>query len=109
MRIRLDECLPRRLKAYFPPAHIVNTVQEQGWAGKRNGELMNLAQDEFDAFVTMDRNIEYQQNLVGFNLSVILLRAPSNRLPDLIPIMPNLIPALQSPLPGRLLQISSQP
>jgi hypothetical protein len=58
MRILLEECVPRRLKAHFPVEFVVNTVQEKGWSGMRNGELMGLAQVEFDAFVTMDRSIE---------------------------------------------------
>ena len=105
MRILLDECLPRRLRAHFPAAFVVKTVQELGWSGKRNGELMRLAEPEFDVFVTMDRGIEYQQNLVRFNLAVILLRAVSNRFVDLLPLVPELMRALQSAAPGQLRQV----
>jgi predicted nuclease of predicted toxin-antitoxin system len=91
MRILLDECLPRRLKMHFPVDSVPKTVQEQRWSGIRNGELMRRAELEFDVFVTMDRGIEYQQNLAGFNLAVILLRAASNRLQDLVPLLPDLI------------------
>ena len=105
MRVLLDECLPRRLKAHFPSGFIVNTVQQKGWSGQRNGALMRLAEAEFDVFVTMDRNIEYQQNLAGFNLAVILLRAPSNRLPDLLPILPDLLDAVKSRSLGQLRQL----
>ena len=73
MRILLDENLPHRLELHFPEGFVVATVQEQGWSGKRNGELLRLAEIEFDAFVTMDRGIEYQQNLAGFKLTIVLV------------------------------------
>jgi hypothetical protein len=66
---------------------------------------MRLAAGEFDAFVTMDRGIEYQQNLEGFDLAVILLRAASNRLMDLAPLVPELITISQSSVAGQLKQV----
>ena len=63
---------------------------------------VQLSETEFDAFVTMDRGIEYQQNLAGFNLAVVLLRAVSNRLADLLPLLPELVTALRSAVPGQL-------
>lgn len=105
MRILLDECLPRRLALHFPADCIVKTVQGQGWSGKRNGELMRLAELEFDVFVTMDRGIEYQQNLSGFDLGVILVRAVSNRLGDVLPLLPDLTRALQTTAPGQFRQV----
>ncbi|MCI0335461.1 MAG: hypothetical protein L0228_19815 [Planctomycetes bacterium] len=107
MRILLDEFLPRRLKSHFPAEFVANTVQEQGWSGKRNGELMRLAEPEFDAFVTMDRSIEYQQNLSGFGLAVILLHASSNRFADLLPLLPDLLSKLRSAAPGQIQQVPS--
>jgi predicted nuclease of predicted toxin-antitoxin system len=105
MRILLDECLPRRLRTHLPAEFTVNTVQEHGWSGKRNGELMRLAEADFDVFVTMDQGIQYEQNLAGFNLAIILLRAASNRLVDLVPLVPELITALQSSASGQLHQV----
>jgi predicted nuclease of predicted toxin-antitoxin system len=105
MRILLDECLPRRLKRHLPAEFVVSTVQERGWNGLRNGELLRLAESEFDFFVTVDRNVQYQQKLAGFNLSVILLRAASNRLVDLVPIVPDLVKALQTAAPGTINQV----
>jgi predicted nuclease of predicted toxin-antitoxin system len=102
MRILLDECLPRRLKAHFPDGYVVDTVQERGWNGKRNGELMRLAESEYDIFITMDRNIEHQQNLAGFNIGVILLRSQSNRLADLLALLPDLLIELGQPSLGIL-------
>jgi hypothetical protein len=56
-----------------------------GWAGVKNGQLLALAEAEFDAFITVDRNLSFEQNLQQFNIAVIVLQAPSNRLADLKP------------------------
>ena len=71
----LDEHLDRRLKPMFDSRFEVVTVHEHGWTGKRNGVLLQAAQAEFDVLVTMDRSIEYQQNLQKLALAVIVLRA----------------------------------
>lgn len=65
-----------------------------GWAGIKNGELMRLAEAQFDVFITVVRNLSYQQNLAGIDLAVIVLRARSNRLPDLVPFAPKVIDSL---------------
>lgn len=69
MRLLLDESLPRGLKRHLS-AHDVATVPEQGWAGKSNGELLRLAEEEFDAFLTADQNVEFQQNLRAYKPSL---------------------------------------
>jgi hypothetical protein len=74
MRLLLDESLPRGLKRHLS-SHKVTTVPEQGWAGKSNGELLRLAEEEFDAFLTADQNVEYQQNLGSYRLDVVVLAA----------------------------------
>jgi hypothetical protein len=63
--------------------HHVTTVAEAGWAGMKNGELLERATENFDVFVTIDANLPYQQALERFRIGVVLLRAPSNRLADL--------------------------
>ena len=65
------------------------------WAGIKNGELMKLAEADFDAFITVDRNLSFQQNLPKFNIAVLVLRAKSNRLADLQPFVPRIIEGLQ--------------
>ncbi len=72
MRVLLDECLPRGLKRELP-RHDVRTAPEMGWTSKRNGELLQLAQREFDVFLTVDRNLRHQQNLTSFEIAVIVL------------------------------------
>jgi len=86
VRVLLDECLPRRLKRELP-GHDARTAPEMGWASKRNGELLRLAEREFDVFLTADRRLQHQQNLASFDVAVIVLIARSNRLDDLRPLM----------------------
>jgi len=105
MRVLLDENLPRRLKDYLSQDTKARTVTECGWSAKKNGELLRLAEKEFDLFLTMDSGIEFQQNLMGIDLAIILLRAPSNRLVDLLPLVPNLEEAIQSAIPGSLQRV----
>lgn len=82
MKVLLDECVDRRL-ARDIDGHQVQTVPEAGWAGLKNGELLKRAQEQFDAFVTVDRNLPFQRDLSGFSIAVIVLRTPTNRLDDL--------------------------
>src|SRR6266849_2144231 len=70
MRVLLDECVPRALRRELP-GHEVRTVAEAGWAGVRNGELLQLAAKQFDLLLTVDRNLEYQQNFAGLALAAL--------------------------------------
>jgi hypothetical protein len=85
--------LPRRLKRAFG-GHDVRTVPEAGWASRRNGELLRLAQHEFDVFVTADQKLRHQQHLASFQIAVIVLAARSNTLLDLQPLMPRVLQLL---------------
>ncbi|MDY6806626.1 MAG: DUF5615 family PIN-like protein [Cyanobacteriota bacterium] len=95
MKILLDECLPRKLKNSLEE-HTVITVPQQGWSGTKNGELLRLAENEFDVFITVDRNLTYQQNLTDVNLAIVVLVARSNRLESIIPLMPEVRLALET-------------
>ena len=67
MKLLLDECVPRKFRNLLP-AHDCRTVPEEGLAGKKNGELLSLAEQAgFEVFLTLDRGLEYQQNLQGKN------------------------------------------
>jgi predicted nuclease of predicted toxin-antitoxin system len=90
VKILLDECVDQRFRRELP-GHDVSTVQEAGWAGNKNGELLNLAQKHFQVFVTVDRNLYFQQNLPKFNLTVFILTATTNRLEDLQPLAPQIL------------------
>ena len=106
MRILLDECLPKKLKREIA-GHTVFTVQEKGWAGMKNGQLLRVAEDEFDVWVTADRHVEYQQNLSRFDIAVIVLVAPHNKLEALQPMMPQLHEVLQVIRPHQTVYIAS--
>jgi len=103
--VLLDESLPRQLARELT-GHTVRTVVQQGWSGVKNGDLLQRARDEgFDAFVTADQNLEYQQNLAGTEVQVIVLCAPTNRLPDLLPLVPALLQALESKARGSVIRL----
>jgi hypothetical protein len=93
VRVLLDECLPRRLKQELI-GHTAKTAPEMGWAGKQNGDLLASAVGQFDVFLTADRNLSYQQDVSAFDIAIVVLAAPSNRLEDLKALLPELLEAL---------------
>lgn len=105
MRILLDECVDRRL-AQEIEGHDVFTVPQAGWAGVKNGDLLRLAQEQFDVFVTVDRNLSFQQHLPQFTIAVIVLEAPTNRLKDLRLLVPQLRQILPLTSNGQLRRVS---
>ena len=105
MRILLDECIDRRL-AKDIVGHEVKTVPQMGWATIKNGELLALAEQQFDVFVTVDRNLSFQQNIPRYNIAVIILRAPSNRLKSLQPLVPRVLQVLPTAKRGEATWVS---
>jgi len=95
MRLLLDESVPSRFRLSLPD-HAVRTVVEMGWSGVKNGKLLALAAGEFDAFITVDKNLPYQQNLTTLPIAVVVLDTASNELPALLPLLPALERALSS-------------
>jgi len=93
MRLLLDESVPAKLRRSLS-AHEVRTVVEMGWAGFKNGKLLSLAAAGFDAFITVDKNLPYQQNRSALPLSVVVLDARANDLASLLPLIPALERAL---------------
>ncbi len=106
MRILIDECLPKKLKQELV-GHSVFTVQEKGWAGMKNGELLSKAENEFDVWLTADQNIESQQNLNRFDIAVVVLVAPQNKLEVLLPLIPQLHNVLKNIQSKQLIYIES--
>lgn len=106
MHVLLDECIPRKLKAELAD-HSVTTVVEAGWSGKKNGELLKLAENRFDAFVTIDQNLSYQQKLSNFKIAVILLIAEDSDLASLKPFMPKVVRKLKDIQKGYIYKIGS--
>lgn len=101
MRVLLDECVPRKLRRELPD-HEVRTVTEAGWNGTKNGALLALAAHHFDVFLTVDANLQYQQNLSNLPISVILVLAYSNDVDVLRPLMSRVRDILAAIEPGRL-------
>jgi predicted nuclease of predicted toxin-antitoxin system len=106
MRILLDESLPIELQSEFP-GHDVRTVQEMGWSGLKNGELLARAADRFEVLITADQNLRHQQNLSRLPVAVVVLAAKSNRIEELRPLIPRLFGVLSSLQPRTLVQIGA--
>ena len=106
MRVLLDEQLPVDL-AEVLSGHTVDTVVGRGWAGVKNGDLLQRIRGEYDALVTMDRGIEFQQNVAGLPFGVLLLQAPSNRIVHLRPLVPGILDVLSQLSPGQLHRIGA--
>ena len=86
--------------------HEVVTVPQAGWAGIKNGELLTRAQARFDVFVTVDRNLAFQQNIPQFTIAIIVLQAPTNRLQDLRPLIPKLLQTIWTAPKSAVSQVS---
>ena len=99
MRVLLDEQLPVDLVAELS-GHIADTVAGRGWAGIKNGELLRRMRGHYDVLVTMDRSIEFQQRIRGLPFGIVLVRAPSNRMQDLRPLVTSILAALVAITPG---------
>jgi len=104
MRVLLDECIPRKAKQCLT-GHDVITVPEQGWAGLTNGKLSAAIQDKFDFFVTVDRNLQFQQRIANLHFGVIVLAAKSNRFEDLRPLLDKVPALLEAKNIGKVLPL----
>lgn len=104
MRILLDECVNPRVRSAFPNHH-VKTVLEMGWGGVTNGKLMALAQGSFEVFVTLDRNLEYQQNLIVLTFGIVVVSVPDNKIRSYRPLFPELLRVAEAILPGKVIHI----
>lgn len=100
MKLLLDECIDWRLSRDLA-GHEIKTVPQMGWSGIKNGELLTLAEKEFDVFITVDRNLSFQQNLPKFSIAVLVLHASSNRLADLKPLAPKILSRLPTLTKGQ--------
>lgn len=102
MNILLDECTPHAVKKRLP--HLaIRTVQEMGWSGVKNGKLLALADQQFDVFITTDKNLRYQQNLARVKLAFLLL--PTNSVPVVIALLPQIEAALNTIQSGDFVEI----
>jgi hypothetical protein len=106
VRVLLDENIPHDLVVALG-AHTVSTVQGMGWSGVENGELLRRATGSTDAFVTMDRRLQHQQKIAALPYGVVLIRANSNRVQDLLPLIPAVLSAIERITPGRIAEVGS--
>lgn len=107
MRILLDEQLPRQLAPYLI-GHDARTVQQESWAGLKNGVLLTSAEAAgFNVFLTGDQNLEFQQNISKRLLGVVVLCAASNALEDLVPLIPRALAAIEAIEPGQVVRIEA--
>ncbi len=79
-----------------------------GWSAIKNGELLSLASREFDVFVTVDRNLSFQQNIDPLPMAVVVLRAKTNRLADLLPLVPEMLKAVETATRGVAIYVGDQ-
>ena len=102
MKILLDESVPHVVQTRL--SHLaIRTVQDMGWAGTKNGELLRRAEAEFDVFVTADQKLRYQQNLSGRKLAIIVI--PTNQVRSVISVLPAIENALKLVQPGAVIEI----
>jgi hypothetical protein len=101
MRILLDENFPLDFAGKIP-GHEILTVHGLGWSGVKNGELLRLAHRVCDVFVTLDRNLEFQQNIKLLPFGVVVVRSVSNRIADLTPHITSILAAACRAVPGSI-------
>jgi predicted nuclease of predicted toxin-antitoxin system len=108
VRVLLDENLPHDLAAALT-GHAVSTVQGLGWAGIKNSALLKRAGDVCDVFITMDASIQRQQKLASLPFGVVIIRAASNRMKDLLPLVPELLQVIETVRRGEAAHIGRSP
>jgi predicted nuclease of predicted toxin-antitoxin system len=106
MRVLLDECVPRRLRVELAE-HVVSTVGDLGWSGLKNGALLAKAAAEFDCFLTVDKNLQFQQHTAELPISVLVLHAPNNKYETLRHLMPQARDALRQLRPNQVVRVGA--
>ena len=106
MRILIDECVHVGVKRAFT-GHAIKTVTEIGWRSTKDGPLLAFAQDQFDVFITIDRNLERQQNLAKLKMGIIVVRVPSNEITYYEPLFDQLKRAAETARAGQIVYVVS--
>ena len=108
IKILLDECLPKKLKyriEELDPGFFTKTTPEMGWASLSNGELLSVAEAEFDVFITSDKNLSFQQSIASCSIQVVLLKAKTNIYEDLLPLVEKMPSIIKANEPGKFIEI----
>ncbi|HET6572182.1 MAG TPA: hypothetical protein VFG68_01160 [Fimbriiglobus sp.] len=105
MRVLLDECVPKRLGRELT-GHAVRTVPQEGWSGKKNGELLGLmVAAGFEVLLTVDQGIQHQQNLQAAGVAIVVMFGVSNQFVDLVPLIPDVLAALNAVRAGDVVEV----
>jgi hypothetical protein len=104
MKLLLDECVPRRLKFGFTE-HEILTIDEAGFKGLKNGSLIRAANGVFEVLITVDKNIQHQQNKEKLSIAILILSAKSNRYESLSPLIPKALKILENIKIGEIITI----
>jgi hypothetical protein len=107
VRILINECVHVGVKSAFS-GHLVKTVTEIGWRSSKDGPLLTKAQDQFDVFVTIDRNLERQRNLAKRKMGIVVVRVPSNEIGYREPLFEQLKAAAETVGPGQVIYVLGQ-
>ena len=107
MKVLLDECVDARFAPHVT-GFDTHTVLGRGWGSISNGKLLTLAQAEFDVFVTVDKNLSFQQHLPKYSIAVILIHSKSNRVEDLLLLLPDLLSAIPKAPRGQVSHVGAQ-
>lgn len=107
MKVLIDECLPKRLTRELP-GHYARMVQQMGWSGRKNGLLLrSMAENQFEGFITADKNLPFQQNMSGLPIVLIILRVESNRYRHIAPLLPLVLEALGAASRGDVIRLNA--
>jgi hypothetical protein len=105
--VLLDECVPRRLRQDLPGLD-VSTVGDEGWLGRRNGDLLrSMAGAGFTHLVTVDRNLMFQQNVGAAGVAIVVVHARTNRIAELRPLMATVVKVLPTAAPGQVARVGA--
>ena len=104
MKLLLDECVDRHF-AKALSGYLIKTVPQMGWAALKNGELLARPEQEFDVFITVDRGLPSQQNLSKRKIALLIMKAKTNQLVDLLPLAANVLAALPNLKAGQVIVI----
>jgi hypothetical protein len=106
MRILIDECVDPRVKLLFPDQDC-ETVHDRGWDALEDRRLIELAQDEFDVFLTADRSLEFQQNIPKFSIGIVVVHVPKNQVGFFQVLKAELLQAVEQSHPGTVIHVGS--
>jgi len=107
LKALLDENMPKALIGLLAPEIEARTVQQMGWSGRKNGDLLSVASESFDVLITTDQGIPHQQNLTRYDIGIILLEARSNRIEDLVPLVEQVKAMPNSVASGTVIRVAA--